>query len=50
MSEPALTIWLLAIPVVVAVVDLVRTVSALKKMPRGAPGGGAWSRALHLRF
>ena len=44
--EPALMFWIIGPPLVLAIVDLFRTRSAIKNAPSTA--GGPWSQALRV--
>ncbi len=48
MSGPGLIFWIIGFPFVLAVVELVRTFSAIRATPRSGSGRGDWSRALNV--
>jgi hypothetical protein len=46
LPEPALILWIVGAPFVLAIVDLFRTRTALRSSHGAA--SGAWSQALHI--
>ncbi len=49
MPDSSLVFWILGIPLVIGVVELARTVLAIRRMPASRTGRGAWSQSLRVR-